>query len=457
MLEAANAALRVRGTDPGVEDMVDRLDQLELPRLDYRARGPAGPWESRRRRARRGLRLLLMLLSEDGHERERAVREIPLSRGAAGLIVVRCGDWVWQVRAAALARVEADFAPERLVELLPLVERVAGEWARGGELDALVERRLDDGTLAAALDHADARVRLGAWRRLLARGVTGPDLLARGFADPDTRVRSLVARALPELPPERRREAATALLSDPFGKLAARALDVLVELDGAEPIPAALVAPAATLRHRARDWAAVHGVDARAVYLARLRRDPADAVALVALAETADARDLDTIRRAAGDPRGYVRAVALRALAALDQGAGRAAAVEALLNDTSGRVTRAAAQVLRATPPFEADAAARRGGARPAARPAAAAARDRRAAALALAAPRGGSGGAPGGGRPVSCAPRSTGSSPRGCGARPRSAAGPDPATRASIELALPTVREDQRRAIEFVLRTTSR
>ena len=435
--------------------MIGALDQLELVRLDYRWRGVAGPFTGLRAKARRRT-LLLMLLSEDGHERERAVREIPLSPAAAGLIVVRCGDWVWQVRSAAVARVEADFGTELLVELLPLVERVAGEWARGDELDALVDRLLDADALVAALDRDDPRVRRGAWRRLLARETTSPELLARGFADPDTRVRSLVARVLPDLPPDERRRFATRLLADPLGKLAAGALDALVELDGPDPIPTALTARGATLRNRARDWAAVHDVDARAVYLARLRSDPADAIAVVALAEIADRRDLDLIRHAVEDPRGYVRAAGLRALAALDEGAGRTAAVEALLNDPSGRVTRAAARVLRATRPFETDLARLteaaldpRRSPRRRLRVIGVLRRFRwRHLAVVLEARRAGATG------------ELRDALDQDLSAWLRRSAtighGPNPELRASIELGLPTVDGTRRRAIEFVLRTAS-
>lgn len=110
----------------------------------------------------------------------------------------------------------------------------------------------------------------------------------------------------------------------------------------------ALLASNAGLRRRARDWATLRSIDARAVYLAELREDPDDARALVALAEIGDKRDRDVLRRAANDQRARVRAPALRALATLEPATARSAAFAELVAGRSGRVARAAAEVIRA-------------------------------------------------------------------------------------------------------------
>jgi HEAT repeat protein len=128
-----------------------------------------------------------------------------------------------------------------------------------------------------------------------------------------------------------------------------------VELDGAPAIASALAAPNATLRRRARDWAAIRDVDPRVVHLDRLQRDPSDALGLVALAEIGDSADHDGLLRALDDPRSRVRAAALKAVARFDLPAAQAAAMDDLAEGRSGRVGRAAMVVLRAASLGDAD------------------------------------------------------------------------------------------------------
>jgi hypothetical protein len=71
-------------------------------------------------------------------------------------------------------------------------------------------------------------------------------------------------------------------------------------------------------------------------------------MARIALAEIGDPADREILVWALQDPRSRVRAAALRAVAALDPAAGRAAALSELSAGRAGRVGRAAATVLRA-------------------------------------------------------------------------------------------------------------
>ena len=159
-------------------------------------------------------------------------------------------------------------------------------------------------------------------------------------------MRMLLASALGRLEPGERRRPARILVDDPVGVVAGPALGALVELDGAAAILPALTGRSAGVRRAARDWAAIRDVDARAAYLER-----SDALGLMALAELGDERDAGRFRDMLGDERIRVRAAGLRAIARIDRPAARAAAVDALRAGASGRMLRAAADVLRAQPP----------------------------------------------------------------------------------------------------------
>jgi hypothetical protein len=252
-----------------------------------------------------------------------------------------------EVREAALRRL-ADAPVWALLDVLPLVDVLTQERRRAGALDALVEARLADGDLRTATRAENGLARRAAWRRLVARGACEPEELRdRVVRDPDVVVRAMAPTLLPTLAEEQRRAVANVLLGDPVGWLAGHGLDAMVELDGAPAIRAALTARSATLRRRARDWARVRGVDARAVYRTRLDRDPADMLALVGLAEIGHRADITVLLDALADPRARVRAAALKAVAALDEPAAREAAMDELVAGRSGRAGRAAAAVLR--------------------------------------------------------------------------------------------------------------
>lgn len=298
---------------------------------------------------------VLGLVTGDGYERERVVRAVPLTILSARLLAIRCIDWVHEVRDAALSRLD-ECPHDLLVEALPLVTQLAAERARGQVLDALLDARLSNDDLRRAYAADDPRSRRAAWQRLAARDVMTPEELFDVAAfDDDVVVRAVAADALPGLPAEWKRRVAERLVRDPVGWIAAQALAVLVELDGTDAIVSALTARTAALRRAARDWASIKGVDARLIYLDRLKDQAQDAVALIALAEMADARDTDLFAGMLDDPRSRVRAAGLRALARVDRSTGRRAAIEVLDAGATGRVTWAAAQVLRVGVPSSAE------------------------------------------------------------------------------------------------------
>jgi hypothetical protein len=290
----------------------------------------------------------LELVSRSGHAREAAIEVVGLRRGTTALIALRATDWVAEVRHAALMRL-AQTPTGALLGVLPLLDALTQNRTRARDLEALVEQRLRDRDLRAATELDDARARRVAWRRLAARGTLKPaEVRERLVHDPDVVVRGIAAAQLDVLPEADRRLVAETLLGDHVGGLAARALEVLVTLDGPAVIVPALTAPSPALRRNARGWAAVRGIDARARYLARLAGDPGDAPALIGLAEIGDPADHDLLRRVlAEDPRARVHAAALRAVARFDRAVALATALEDVGAGRAGRVGRAATAVIR--------------------------------------------------------------------------------------------------------------
>jgi hypothetical protein len=466
LLGRATALARGRPGDEDVDALLAALGALgdrDVVRFDKRSRSYGSgldraeiaalrsPW---RRGAARRLWAVLGLVSADGFHRQWAIAAADLQPGVVALVAVRCTDWVAEVRETALLRL-AEAPAAVLLERLALLEALAVERPYGGGLDALVEARLGDDDLRAATRSDRAPVRRAAWRRLVARGACAPgELIARAARDRDIRVRAVAASALPALGERDRRRLAETLLGDRIGWLAGRGLDALVALDGAPVIPAALIAPSASLRRRARGWAAVRGLDARAVYLARLRHDPADALALVALAEIGHAADDAVVVGALEDPRSAVRVAALKAVARRDPAAAKAAALAELDGGREGRVVgRAAALVLRAAALRDDDLARLEAIALDAGRPAGARLR-----ALALL-------------RPARWRHLAAALQARAVAEEPlrgvlddelrtwiadssRVARGPDAPRREAIEALLPGLDETPRRSIAFVLRT---
>ena len=342
-IDAANDLLDQRALQREmVTRLIDDLEALqprELVRFDERARsyysgiqwsklpGLRGGDEANRDRrsvrdllARRGeegsaasdasveLWGVLALVSRDGCERERATGAASLRPVIVRLLVLRCIDWVSEVRAAALDRLEG-CPPPRLVDALALADQLAVERARGEVLSSFLDTRFSAEDLRHAYHTADLRTRRAAWRRLRARGAATPGELADVAArDDDIVVRGIAAAALEDLPVDARRRLAEVLVDDRVGSVAVPALSALVKLDGRPPVLAALAGRSPALRRAARGWAAIRGVDARGVYLERLAGDPADAIALLALAEVGDPRDEKLFHRMLADQRIRVRA-----------------------------------------------------------------------------------------------------------------------------------------------------
>ena len=354
-------ATRLLDSSPDHSSVVEFIAELEaLPQRDLvRFDGQSRSWYSglsskaiarlrwpALRGGRKSLWEVLALVSADGRERQRGIRATPFSQLTACLLTIRATDWVGPVRAAALHKLD-ECPLALLIEALPLADQLATQRIRGEELHLLLDRQVSEEALREAARTASTSVRRAALRRLVERGTVVAGDVANAVDDEDVMVRMSAASALERLEVDQQRRIAQTLIDDPVGAVATPALNVLVAHDGAGPVDYALTGRSAGVRRAARDWAAIRDIDARAVYLGRLRFDARDRIALTGLAEIADKRDVSLFWDMLDDDRGRIRAAGLRALARVEEGAARPVAVDALRDRASGQMFWAAADVLR--------------------------------------------------------------------------------------------------------------
>lgn len=327
-------ASRTQWTNDGIHDLAPLLS---THRNLFHRRTDTGP--------RRRLWLSLALCAWDGHERELAVRTVPLRRGSLGVILIRCVEWVGPVRDAALARV-SEATRADLISLLRLCDGLSRMRERAEPLAALLEVLLDEPTIRQGLDGYTWSERRIAWRRLAALGaVRADDVRDRLLPAADEQLRSIAAERLAVLPDEEQIAVAQRLLDDPVARISRAALTALIDrLDERSAIEQGLCSrgPART---RAQALARLTGLDARAFYRERLRRDPDHHIALLGLLQIADRSDLEVVLERLDDPRRAVRITALRALTRIDLPSARCRAIELFHAGGSGRETRAAGRV----------------------------------------------------------------------------------------------------------------
>lgn len=280
------------------------------------------------------LRHALLFLSaghHDGHVREVAVRTLCDHPGYLTLAaaLIRCSDWVGQVREVAEAATSyllAHTDGRDVVALWPLVlrlrtrERVSATW-----FAACVESWMLQPSSSAwfreLLDSRHAPVRAWAFQRGLEHGIdVGIDLLPAAIRDPDPRIGLHALRFAAREGDERLHALATAGLEAAHPVIRRTSLYLLSEHEGGVSRD--------QLRGRLCDTAA--GVRSLAVYLLRERhaedaaatwRDALDAApcraplgALNALADHAQPQDAERFRRWLANDNSMVRASALRGL-----------------------------------------------------------------------------------------------------------------------------------------------
>jgi hypothetical protein len=137
--------------DEQARSYLSGLDWSRIPRLSVDA---ASPSENE-------LWRVLALMSGDGYQRERAVRSVSLRPLTVRLVVIRCIDWVAEVRDAGLDRL-AGCESRLMVAALPLAEQLARERSRGKSLGSLLDTSVPDEDLRHAYRLSDAQTRRAA-------------------------------------------------------------------------------------------------------------------------------------------------------------------------------------------------------------------------------------------------------------------------------------------------------
>ncbi|GAB7107917.1 hypothetical protein JCM4814A_62310 [Streptomyces phaeofaciens JCM 4814] len=152
----------------------------------------------RERRPLTEAQLALALCHRDGRIRWAALGRAAEHPGLLPLVVVRCSDWVPQVREPARRLLAETLDAGTAVRLLPLILRVGrrdrGDFATG--LATALLRTAPPRTLAPLYTHDDRAARRYAHRLAVDEGLLSPAELARTAArDSDTVVQSLCADA----------------------------------------------------------------------------------------------------------------------------------------------------------------------------------------------------------------------------------------------------------------------
>ncbi|NXY97148.1 hypothetical protein HYE82_22785, partial [Streptomyces sp. BR123] len=345
--------------------------------------GPGGPARPRfgllRRPARAaGTPLELLLCHPDGRVREAALgaRHTPLP---LPLVVIRCTDWVPQVRTRArrvLVRALAADARYTVPTAAPLVLRLGGreqggwavelfeaalrlrqprygQWWEVGLLTGPPSRKEADAILAGLRLAADLPTRRFAARITLARGLLDLPGIARQAAaerDPgtarlwaDTALKALAAAGAGTPAAD---TAIDALLTSPLATVRSAGVTALRAAGRAAEAERHLADRSALVRACARWLLGQDGGDPHARYR-RLVADPVgpSPYAVAGLAECGRAEDVPLLRELLGHPAGRVRAAALAGLRQLDATPDEADLL-ALLDDPAPSVAREACLAL---------------------------------------------------------------------------------------------------------------
>lgn len=268
-------------------------------------------------------RLAIELCHRDGRIREAALEQVAGDPGLLPLLVVRCGDWVGQVRDRARELLAEALDMDTAVALAPLI-LLSGRRGRGAfAIDLLDEvlRRASREQLAPLLTRADRAVRRHAHRLAVEEGLLSPAELARAAArDPDTVVQILCADAA---------LAAVAKTGDYDGVLApllgarnprARATGVTALRAAGLPERAEgfLADRSGVVRACARYVVRQGGGDPLALYRAWCREAEPVPGAVIGLAECGERRDAALLWPLVSHPAAAVRARALGGLRTLD-------------------------------------------------------------------------------------------------------------------------------------------
>ncbi|WP_430783522.1 hypothetical protein [Actinoplanes sp. G11-F43] len=235
-------------------------------------------------------------------------------------LVLRCDDWVWQVRSRAqdaLTTILRERPGEVLWAVLPMASYLSGR-RRGGAALRIVEKLVEDEfdrvapILLRVGDQRGRRLaytigdRLGRW--------TYSDLLGFALTDPDPLVRSRAAESV-RVEAVRRGDVAALrkLAGVRWAAVRSLALVGLADLGHEDELSAYLDDPSPLIRAYARSRTA----DAAGRYRAAIAVAPTPEL-LIGLAEMGDRRDVPLLTPLVTHVDGRVRAAAARSLALLD-------------------------------------------------------------------------------------------------------------------------------------------
>ncbi|MFG2781586.1 hypothetical protein ACGFY7_27530 [Streptomyces prunicolor] len=301
-----------------MDEMTDVRDPLAWLRLDEMLRcEPYAPaWLAEPE-------LAVALCHRDGRIREAALQQAAGCSELLPLIVVRCADWVGQVRERARELLRASLDVETGVALAPLI-LLFGRRGRGAlaiELLDEVLRRASREQLAPLLTCADRAVRRHVHRLAVEEGLLSPGELARAAArDTDAVVQNLCAEAAlaavaktggyddvlePLLRARNPRARATGVTALRAAGLPGRAEEFLADRSG-------------VVRACARYVVRRGGGDPLALYRAWCRAAEPAPGAVIGLAECGGRGDAEVLWGFVGHPAAAVRARALAGLRALD-------------------------------------------------------------------------------------------------------------------------------------------
>lgn len=378
---ALNSALRIDHDVDGAPYALCRQAGHRLPTIDdslrrlaWKPTMPGGVWPLQMSppEEESDAQLFCAGCHADGHLRERALRlarERP-RRLATALALIRCDDWVRQVRETAVEtlRLQIETDPAMVFANVDLLLALRGRQ----RFDAGVWRTLIEPALLAPeqqakrwalLEHGHGRARMFACTLILR---ADPDRIAqlalRAVCDRDPVIARWALRDLPS-PADFQQgkdgfheDMLAHALRHPSASVRAQAL----RLRGGRPDPAyaalvrdALLDASASVRAVAIHAARQLDIDAHAIFREALDRgeSPQNRHALQALGDCADADDLDRLRPWLHHPAGESRCAALRGAlrAGIDDPAG---VLRDALTSPSGKVVSLALKLGATVPSF---------------------------------------------------------------------------------------------------------
>lgn len=301
-----------------------------------------------------------------GFVREAALKQLEVLAHprATAYVLLRLGDWVPQVRAAASqtleALLQAGIAREliehhRLVDLLRRTTRVDLK-----PIHARLMRELCSPRAQEAVEHALAcgttRQRLFCLRALSEPGPLSPDLVEVILNDPDPTIRAWLAGRVVRGIVTVNHDQWLQLLNDRASSVCTTIIRSLTDDQILAEMQTLLQLTLSDARAVRRASRFVIGQDRDFASMARERitgAEPSQVRAgwIGALGETGDARDFETVLAHLTHPSSRVRAATVEALATLNRD--RAAPIIARsLEDSSGVVRRAVVRTLASVPPL---------------------------------------------------------------------------------------------------------